>query len=251
MSETYVRTNQVLFAGNRSAYLEESFQFLAQLCHERTAGEMFWRSASFKMCTIEVLQPYITHKDCDSVHQLRAQLAPVNTDVCGITCCCIGQSELCLLLGRQKCSLFSQTPLDLVHLHQILVYIFDVELLTLNFWTSFTISTQVYQAALEESTSLLEKITKLLTKDDLHVQVLKGVICLVTLAVTKTHLDSSDVKSLCRNPAFVIIRSCVSDWIRNNKVVGGMRFGGGQGMLTDTEIQVSLVESFWESLTFI
>lgn len=118
-----------------SAYLEESFQFLAQLCHECTTGEMFWRSASFKTCTIEVLQPCITHKDCDSIHQLTVQLAPVNTDVCGITCCCSGQSELCLLLGRQKCSLFSETPLDLVHLHQILVYIFVV--LMLNFWTSY------------------------------------------------------------------------------------------------------------------
>lgn len=97
---------------------------------------------------------------------------------------------------------------------------------------------------MEESKSLLVKITKLLTKDDLHVQVLKGVICLVILAMTKTHLDSSDVKSLCRNPAFVTIRSCVSDWICSNKVVGGMRFGGAQGAQTYTEIQVSLVEPF-------
>jgi len=72
--------------------------------------------------------------------------------------------------------------------------------------------------------------------------VLKGVICLVILAVTKTHLDSSDVKSLCRNPAFVTIRSCVSDWIRNSKVVGGMRFGGAQGAQTCTEIQL------WKSI---
>lgn len=111
------------------------------------------------------------------------------------------------------------------------------------FCTSFIFSTHEYQAALEESRSLLVNATKLLTNDGLHVQVLKGAICLVLLAVTKTNIAGcSDVNSLSRNPAFVTIRECVTDWIQNSKVVGGKRFGGAQGhSRTVTEIKVSIV----------
>ena len=85
-------------------------------------------------------------------------------------------------------------------------------------------------------------VTKLLTGNELHVKVLKGIICLVLLAVTKTDsAGCSDEKSLCRNPAFFAIQDCVRNWIQNTNVVGGKRFGGAYGQI-DTEIQVSIVE---------
>ena len=100
-------------------------------------------------------------------------------------------------------------------------------------------STHECQAALEESKSLLVNITKLLTRDDLSVQVLKSAICLVLLAVTQSNTEGcSDVNYL------TTIRECVKDWIQNNRVIGGKRFGGVQGKLTATEIQVSIAVIF-------